>query len=260
LKKLALVTGGTSGIGFTVSEQFARRGYNLVLVYHSKSEKALNAQKKLKELNPDIAVEIMQIQLGSAEADASLAQVIQKQYADYRLENVVFCHGRVIPGIFLQTQLAVLENTINEHLISSVRLTHMLLQKMCVQKYGRFVYLSSMASHKINRGQATYALSKAALETFVKSLTSEYYHRNVTFNCVSPGVVRTPVTEKISDAMESDGRNRPIDPAEIGEVINFLCSEAAQSISGSTIRVEGGQAYMNNNLEHHKLSFYTKKT
>lgn len=260
MKRLALVTGGASGIGFTVSQKFATRDYNLLIVYSKNSEKAEKARDFLQTQNPNITVEVLKIHLGDLQADQSLAQHIKSNYADHRLENVVFCHGRVIPGIFLQTPLAALENTINEHLMSSIRLTHFLLQKMCVQKYGRFVYLSSMASHKINRGQSAYALSKAALETFVKSLTSEHFQRNVTFNCVSPGVVKTPVTEKISEAMLADGKTRPIDASEVGEVINFLCSEAAQSISGSTIRIEGGQAVMNNNLEHHKLSFYTNKS
>ncbi len=256
---LSLITGGTSGIGFEVSKKFAKRGYDLLLIYLNDSKNAETARNELLAINPSIEVHCEQVHLKNQEGVEKVLALMSGKFAQHRLENFVSCHGRVIPGLFLQVKLESLRTTIEEHLLMNISLTHGLLQRMCVQKYGRIVFLGSMAAHRINRGQSAYSLSKAGLETFVQSLTAEYYQRNVTFNCVSPGIVRTKVTTKIADALEAEGKIKVINPEEIAELISFLCQESSHSITGANFKIEAGQDHVNNNLGANSLSFYIGK-
>ncbi len=257
--KLSLITGGTSGIGYEVSKKLARLGHDLLLVYISDDNNAQVATSELKTINSKIEVHVLKLDLIQDSNIQILIDTINIKFKDRYLANFVSCHGRVTPGIFLQVKMAAIRTTLQEHLISNIMITHGILQRMCVQKFGRVVFVSSISAHRINRGQISYAMAKSALETFVQSLTAEYYQRNVTFNCVSPGLTVTKVTKDISEAMARDGQTKPIAAEEVANLIVYLCAEENVSISGTTFKIEAGQNHVNNNRDYNKLSFYSKK-
>ncbi len=256
MKKLTLITGGTSGIGLEVAKRVAAKGQDLYLVYRSYHEKAVASEAALAKEFPEIKIFKRCFDLSQLNGTEQFLEDFEKVATSYHLDSIVSCHGQSRPHLFLQkTQLAILE-TINEHLISNVVMMHRLIPKLCVQSYGRVVFMTSLASHKINRGQSDYALSKGALEVFVKSLVSEYGHRNITFNCISAGFADTHFTKGIYKDLSEKHRKIVVPVQQIADLIQLLIDEKTTHINGSTFRIDGGQFCLNNNFEYHSLSFH----
>ncbi len=256
MKKLTLITGGTSGIGFEVAKRAAAKGQDLYLVYRSNHDKASLAEANLAKEYPGIQIFKRSFDLSSLGGTENLLGDFETVAKNYRLDSVVSCHGQSRPHLFLQKPQSAIIDTINEHLISNVVIMHRLLPKLCVQSYGRVVFMTSLASHKINRGQSDYALSKGALEIFVKSMVSEYGHRNITFNCISAGFADTHFTKDIYKDLSDKHRKVVVPVQQIADLITFLTAESSTHTNGSVFRIDGGQFCLNNNFAYHTLSFH----
>lgn len=259
MRKLALITGGTSGIGFSSAMHAAAMGYDLYLIYRSNHAKAEEAKRGLNDKFPNIDVVTDCFDLSSNSGLTSFIEKLDIVMAKQQIEVFISSHGRSIPGIFLQQKMETILSTVTEHLISNLHITHKLLSKMCVASYGRMVFIGSLSSHRINRGQADYALSKAALETFVKSLSAEYSHRNITFNCICPGIALTEITRNIFDNLDEKTQKMFVPVEQIAALIGMLIDKKTTHINGSTFRIDGGQLFMNNNFEYHKIKFHVDK-
>lgn len=256
----ALITGGTSGIGFEIAKKLSKRNVDLFLVYLSDDTKAENARAELLKLNSNIKVHLEKIDLSNLSLISPLIKKMRATYLDKDLLYFVSCHGRIRSSLFIQKKVEDILEVLNEHLMSNVVLTHSLLSIMCLNKSGRVLFLTSLAAHKINQGQCDYALAKSGLETFVKSLTSEYSHRNITFNCISAGLVDSRARADIVDDMNKQGRSKVVKVGEVASLALYLLSEEASSITGSTLRIDAGQFCQGNNLDYHRLSFQAKSS
>lgn len=256
MKKITLITGGTSGIGFEAAKRAAKRGQDLYLVYRANHDKADKAEAELTKEFPTIKIYKRCFDLSTLGGTEMLLGDLESTTKDYRLDAIVSCHGQSRPHLFLQKNQSAILETIHEHLVSNIVLMHRLLPKLCVQSYGRVVFMTSLASHKINRGQADYALSKGALEIFVKSMVSEYGHRNITFNCVSAGFADTHFTKDIYKDLSEKHRKIVVPAQQIADLIALLTDEKSTHINGSVFRIDGGQFCLNNNFEYHTLSFH----
>ena len=256
----ALITGGTSGIGFEIAKKLSKRNVNLFLVYLSDDNKAENARSELLKLNSKIKVHIEKTDLSNISLIDPLVKKIRETYLDKDLLYFISCHGRIRSSLFIQKKIENILEVLNEHLMSNVVLTHSLLNTMCLNKFGRVIFLTSLAAHKINQGQCDYALAKSGLETFVMSLTSEYSHRNITFNCISAGLVDTRARADIVEDINKQGRSKVVKAGEVASLALYLLSEEACAITGSTLRIDAGQFCHGNNLDYHRLSFQAKSS
>lgn len=256
MKNVALITGGASGIGFEASKKLAQLGYDLHIVYRKNHDRAAQSKETLLQINPSINVITECIDLSEAGQADFFGKEFVSRYKDNSIKVFISSHGRTSPGLFIQKKIDLILKTITEHLISNIILSRHLLKPMCVNKYGRMIFITSVSSHKINQGQADYALSKGALETFVKSLTSEYYHRNITFNCLALGLTKTPATEDLLKNLPSNLQANLVPLEQVGSVFELLLKEASSFISGSTFILDAGQLNNNNNSPYHRLSFY----
>lgn len=257
MHRTALVTGGTSGIGFEVSKKLAADGVHLILTYHKDDTKAEGARRELATINPGVDVSILRQDFAQLSQAPEFFERLDRTLGHRKLDYFVSSHGKIGSDLFLFKSRAEILEMINQHLIANVLLTHHVLKGMCVRKFGRVIYVTSLASKKINRGQADYALSKAGLEVLVKSLTAEYYHRQVTFNCVSCGLVDTRVSEKIAQAYaeKKNEVGRIVRKESVANLVMMLLSDWAADISGATYAIDGGQAQLGNNMAYHRLSF-----
>ena len=119
------------------------------------------------------------------------------------------------------------------------------IKKMLKKKYGKIINITSIVGHTGNMGQANYAASKAGIVAFSKSLALEYAKKNININCVSPGFIKTEMTDKINDEFKKILLSK-IPSGELGtgedvsNCVAFLSSDMAKYISGETIHVNGG--------------------
>jgi 3-oxoacyl-[acyl-carrier protein] reductase len=247
-RPLALITGGTSGIGFGIAKSLAP-DYDLALSFAGNEEKAIHSQHELKSLFPDLRVEIFQKPLAHYRDASELYLQIKERFGIAPLV-LVNSAGKLRDQLFLGSQFQDHEDHINEHLLIPMALSHLALKSMSAVKFGRIINMSSISAHFAKRGQTNYAAAKAGLEGFTKTLALEVAHRGITVNAVAPGLIETPMTKNFVDKLEAEGssiRSRiPVGrvgkPEEVGNLVKFLCSKEASYITGTVITIDGGRS------------------
>ena len=140
------------------------------------------------------------------------------------------------------------DKVINLNLTSSFLITKFVIKKMLKNKYGKIINITSVVGHTGNVGQANYAASKAGLIGMSKSLAQEYGKKNITVNCVSPGFIKSEMTDKISENFkkaleEKISLERFGLPVDVANAVIFLSSSLSDYITGETIHVNGGMYF-----------------
>ena len=245
-RRIALITGGTSGIGFGIAQKLAAE-YDLALGYAGDSVKAEASLKILRELVPHGRFESFQKLLGKPEAATALYQEVKEKLGAPSV--LVNSAGRISDGLFLGSDFAQHVGVIEEHLLTTMALTHACLKAMYQAKFGRIINLSSISANFSKRGQANYAAAKAGIEGFTKTIALEVAHRGITVNAIAPGLIETPMTAEIIKKIEEEGSLRKKIPAaragrpdEVGALAAFLCSLEASYITGTVITIDGGRS------------------
>lgn len=244
-KKLALITGGTSGIGLGAAKAMGG-SFEFALGYAGNHEKAENAKKELEAL--DIKAEVFAQPLRNYADAKALVDSVKEKFG--RMPDVlVNSAGRIQDGIFMGTDFSQHQSVIEEHLISTMALCHLVIRNMYGKRWGRIVNLSSISAFYAKRGQSNYAAAKAGLMGFTQTLALEVAHRGVTVNAIAPGLIDTPMTEGIMGVIQGDGSLKKRIPAgyagtpeDVGNLVKFLCSDEAKYITGVTLPIDGGRS------------------
>jgi len=254
-KPLALITGGTSGIGLGAALKLASH-HDLALGFASNEEKALEALARIHREFPECKARIYRKALKTRGDVAELAETVQTDFATAP-SVLVSSHGRLRDGLFMGSEFSLHEEIIQEHLVVNMALAHVFLKPMYRERFGRLVLLSSISARYAKRGQANYAAAKAGLEGFVRVLALEVAHRGVTVNAVAPGLVDTPMTTGLLQRLGEAGgnSNRPDGnlrkliptgfvgtPEDVGSLVAFLCSPEARYITGTVFTIDGGRS------------------
>ena len=239
-KRVAIVTGGSRGIGEAIVQHLCKSGAHVVIV-------ARNADK----LNG--VVESIKGNGGSAEAiscdvaDAAAVAAMVEKVSDThgRIDILVNNAGITKDGLLLRMDDADFDVVIQTNLKSAFVATKAAVRYIMRSKAGRIINISSVSGVVGNAGQANYAASKAGLIGFSKSVAKEFAGKGVTVNVVAPGFITTDMTEvlneKIKEAVKQMIPLRRFGAVdEIASVVNFLASEAASYITGQVICVDGG--------------------
>jgi len=273
-RKLALLTGGTSGIGYGIAKRLGPE-WDLALVYAFDEEKAKSALDNLnleyldksieftksdKNKNNDSdsplndsdrrrAVRAYKLTL-SAETD--FASLIARITEDFGRAPGAMIHsaGRLSDELMLRADLTKVKQVLDEHLFVAMALSQAALKAMYRERFGRIILMSSISASYAKRGQAAYAAAKAGLEGFTRTLALEVAHRGVTVNAIAPGLIETPMTKDITAKLDASagglGKRIPAGrvghPEEVGALAAFLCSEDAGYITGTTITIDGGRS------------------
>lgn len=244
-KKLALITGGTSGIGLGAAEALAAE-FDLALGYAGDQEKAATAKASLAASGAN--VEVFEKPLASyQDCKELLAQV--KQSCGRMPSVLINSHGRIQDGIFMATDFAKHLSVVNELLVTTMALCHLTTKFMYGERWGRIINLSSISGFYAKRGQANYAAAKAGIIGFTRTLALELAHRGITVNAISPGLINTPMTKGILGMIqEQDDLKRRVpagfvgEPKDIGATIALLCSEGGRYITGANLVIDGGRS------------------
>ena len=232
--KTALVTGASRGIGRAIALEFKEKGYSVIGTATSESGAA--------ELN-DIGIQGYVLDLNSHESIDSFWQKLEDNNQNISL--LVNNAGITRDNIVLRMSDEEWSDIMNVHLYGTFQLCKRSLKMMLKSKWGRIINISSASASIGNRGQSNYAAAKAGVEAFTKSLAKEVGKRDITINAVAPGFISTDMTEN-NDGVNEDYLIKEIplgrfgEPAEVANLVTFLCSEQASYITGQTIHINGG--------------------
>ncbi len=239
--KIALVTGGTRGIGKAIVWALAREGAKVAFVYKSNSDAA---DQLVKDLELDQREGLaLQADVGNREdADRVVATVIDKwEKIDILVNNA----GIIQDGLLATMGEDQWQNVITTNLNSVYNFCHAVARPMMSARFGRIVNMSSVAAHFGNPGQSNYAASKGGIEGFTRCIAAELAKRNITVNAVAPGFIETDMTEAVRNAAGSEIKKkiparRLGQPDDIANAVLFLASDEASYITGHVLTVDGG--------------------
>jgi len=239
-QRVALVTGGTGGIGEAVCQRLAKDGYKVVAAYNNK-EKAEAWQKKQKEAGFDI--DIVHCPVTDFDACGEAIQWVEENVGS--IDILVNNAGITKDGMFKKMTLDRWDAVIDTNLNSVFNMTRQIFEGMCERGFGRIINVSSVNGQRGQMGQCNYSASKAGMHGFTKSLSREVARKGVTVNTISPGYVATPMVLAIADdVLKQIESGIPIGrlckPEEVAHGVAFLASDLAGYTTGSEISMNGG--------------------
>lgn len=239
--RVAIVTGGSRGIGRACAETLAGLGATVVLTYVKGEAAALDAVQAIestgghaKAMKADVAV--------SSEMD-DLVAATTKEFG--RLDILVANAGIAIDGLLLRLKDEDIDSLVATNLRGSLASARAAIKPMMRARYGRIIFISSVVGEMGNAGQTAYAATKAGILGAAKCIALEYASRNVTVNVVAPGFIDTDMTTHMSDAtktslLASIPLGRTGQSAEVAAAVAFLASSEASYMTGQVLRVNGG--------------------
>tara|TARA_Y200000002_G_scaffold380520_1_gene392187 strand:- start:80 stop:811 length:732 start_codon:yes stop_codon:yes gene_type:complete len=234
--KKILITGATGGIGNSLVKKFYDFETNIIAT--GTNEAKLN---NLKENYPNI--KIKKFKLDEHNKIENFIEDIYKELDG--LDVLVNNAGITLDNLSIRLTEENWKKVLDVNLTSTFLMCKYSIKKMLKKKYGKIINITSIVGHTGNLGQANYAASKAGIVAFSKSLAIEYARKNININCVSPGFIKTEMTDKISEEFKKTLINKiPSGDLGTGEDVSncvaFLASEMADYINGETIHVNGG--------------------
>mgnify|MGYP001444301841 CR=1 FL=1 len=241
LKNLNIIlTGSTGGIGRAILEKL--HSANAKIIATGTNEDKLN---DIKENFRDVIVKKFDI------SDHSSIEKFINECSDVfenKIDILINNAGITSDNLTIRMKNEEWNKVINLNLTSSFLLTKFVIKKMLKNKSGKIINMTSVVGHTGNIGQANYAASKAGIIGASKSLAQEYGKKNIKVNCVSPGFIRSEMTDQISENYkkileEKISLGRFGMPKDVADVVLFLSSSLSDYITGETIHVNGGMYF-----------------
>jgi 3-oxoacyl-[acyl-carrier protein] reductase len=238
---VALVTGGSRGIGRACCLAFASRGAKVAVNYASNQAAAEETARAITSAGGEARLLRFDVSDGAA-AEAAIAEVTS---AWGRLDVLVNNAGVAIDGLLLRLKDEDLDRQLAVNLKGAIRLSKAAARPMMKQRQGSIVNLTSVVGEMGNAGQSIYAATKAALIGFTKSLARELASRSIRVNAVAPGFIDTEMTQGLPEAvrgkmLEQIPAGRLGTAGEVASAVVFLASPEASYIPGEILRVNGG--------------------
>jgi 3-oxoacyl-[acyl-carrier protein] reductase len=239
--KVAVVTGGSRGIGRACAEALASLGAHVVVNYVRGEQEARAVAQGIVDRGGK--AEAVGFDVADMKASEDAIAAIAKRLG--RLDILVANAGIAIDGLLLRLKEEDFDRIMAVNVKGAIACARGATKVMMRARAGRVVFLSSIVGEMGNTGQTAYAASKAALPGVTKTLAREYASRNITVNAIAPGFIETDMTTQLQGEMK-EGLLASIPLGRIGTsediaaAVAFLCSDEAGYITGQTLRVNGG--------------------
>ncbi len=237
MTRVALVTGGSGGIGAATCRALASDGFHVLVGYGGSAGKADEVASGC-----DGAAEPVQVDVTDED---SVAAAVGHATEAGTLAVVVNNAGVADDDLLIRLDPERFDRTVQVNLRGAYLVSRAAVRPMLRARHGRIISVASVVALRGNVGQTAYAASKAGLIGFTKSLAREVARKGITANVVAPGFVATAMTDQLSDAARESlidlaPTGRPVEADEVAAAIRYLASDAAGSVTGSVLPVDGG--------------------
>ena len=235
--KNIIVTGATGGIGNSIIKKLHENGAN-VLASGTKIEKLEEIKKTLKN------VKILRFDISQSDKIENFIEDASKELGG-NLDCIVNNAGVTQDNLAIRMSLDEWKRVIDINLTSTFLICKFAIKKMLKNKKGKIINISSVVGSTGNLGQSNYTASKAGIVAMSKSLAIEYAKKNININCISPGFIKTAMTDKIDEKFKDIiiskiPSARLGEPEDIAHAVLFLASSHSDYINGETLHVNGG--------------------
>ncbi len=242
--KVALVTGGSRGIGKAIALKFASEGADVVFTYLSNKAAAEQTEQELGQLGHRVKA-----YASDASSFESAHELVKQVIEDFsRIDILVNNAGITRDTLLMRMTEQQWDEVLNGNLKSAFNFTHAVVPLMARQRAGSIISLSSVVGIAGNAGQANYAASKAGIIALSTSVAKEMGSRNVRCNCIAPGFIDTDMTSSLPEELRKEwAKTIPLrrcgTPEEVANVALFLASDLSSYVTGQVIHCCGGMSY-----------------
>ncbi|WP_339880062.1 SDR family oxidoreductase [uncultured Algoriphagus sp.] len=250
MKKIALVTGGSRGLGKNMAIELAKKGMDVILTYHSNKEEACKVVSEIIELGQkSIALELDTRNVKSFEDfKIKITEYLLKENGNRNFDFLINNAGTALYALFTEVSEEQMDEIYQIHYKGVFFLTQKFLP--CIKQGGGIINISSGLTRITMPGSSVYASLKAGVETYTRYLAKELSERKIRVNVVAPGAVETDFGGgRVRDTLEINKQISNVTalgrvglPDDIGSVVAFLCTDEAYWINGQRLEVSGGQA------------------
>jgi len=247
--KNIIVTGASGGIGNSIVKKLNQAGAN-ILASGTRIEKLEELKKNFEN------IKILKFDISQSDKIVEFIENATNELGG-SLDGIVNNAGITQDNLAIRMSLEEWQKVININLTSTFLMSKFAIKKMLKNKSGKIVNITSVVGHTGNLGQANYTASKAAIVAMSKSLAIEYAKKNININCISPGFIKTAMTDNIDEKFKEVivskiPSARLGEPDDIANAVLFLSSDQSDYINGETIHVNGGMymAWQNNFLNY----------
>jgi len=237
--KTALVTGATGGLGGAIARALHKQGATVAI--------SGTRKEALDQLAADLKERVHVLPCDLSNKDQVEALVPQAEEAMSKLDILVANAGITRDNLFVQLRDEDWDAVINVNLTATFRLSRAAMKTMMRRRYGRIIGITSVVGVTGNPGQGNYTAAKAGMIGMMKSIAKEYARRGVTANCIAPGFIATPMTDKLNEKqreaiLQMVPSGRLGTPDDIAGAVIYLASDEASYVTGQTLHVNGGMA------------------
>lgn len=242
--KVALVTGGSRGIGKAIALKFASEGADVVFTYLSNKAAAEQTAQELGQFGHRVKA-----YASDASSFESAHELVKQVIEDFsRIDILVNNAGITRDTLLMRMTEQQWDEVLNGNLKSAFNFTHAVMPLMARQRAGSIISLSSVVGIAGNAGQANYAASKAGIIALSTSVAKEMGSRNVRCNCIAPGFIDTDMTSSLPEELRKEwAKTIPLrrcgTPEEVANVALFLASDLSSYVTGQVIHCCGGMSY-----------------